>query len=969
MTYKYRNAHLSNIVIDGVNCTRYFTFPFTIQETLDESLDSAMIQLTGMEREEPFKPFTDAELGTDADGRIDMLVANDEVTEIFGRGLYNHQITLIEPTKLLERYVMGAKAFTNHAARMYTSSGQYATASLTEEGKTTSAITTAYYDQIIASDKIYIRSVEEVWAGVGSLATDDKLKFFSKLNIYYMQDKTSDKRLLIKSVESPVSAYDNQFLASFWVDLTDGQFANTAGYYMLEYILKYGIFLEGAGSLYYKDVILGVGFTAIPDSNVLTVAPYTIQEVLSTLNRQVRPLKEGENPSFTFSFDEGQQARIESTRAPEFKFPSGQTFWENLREVFKFMHWIPRLKRNRDGKYVICADELGGNEYADMSKGERVSGQVGISAADYADALEANVSNLLNADDELEGSIITPHAGGGITIRSDSARIGDNEGSYIPTPYPIEKLLKLEAFATFDDSSGGTSNQTLDLTPYVFEKTEYDTLSSFSGVFPYSKTYALYYTQGTRNIQGLFYRAEDAVNDFSSLQKRFAITNILNAVLGTNQSNRGYHSITYRVTYVPTITARVRQYKTNIDGRGANGTLALSYNQSANKLAARAFGENMRGQIAMLGNKTRKATYLFGSYSDIPKPGLLFDGKNYISTVTTRVHPDFCVSEIGLSEGYNELGGYLELNNAHRQFEIPGECERHYHIDELCVISTNSAIANTIDPLVKFIAGSTVRNYIMMTFSFGQTQSDTDITSCTAMTYDNNNSKLQEVYLPVVSTSIGTSLYFGFRYEDNFSAGSSSVENNNKRYTEYVPYGDALARARYLEFSLCNGRDPQRRSWLEQAHALPKIVSRDDMNAVLTTPRLCYDKDAADGGDVSYQLHFVSDSGFIIGEALARLCPLVRSNPNRNAAGIYFYTKRMNELTGYIAPATENGYCGESELDVSTVAGIITVKSMPNFNFKSWRIMKDMGGGKFEFLLGANSDTVPKNIYFGFKRP
>lgn len=1003
MSYKHRNGYLSNIVIDGENYTKYFTFPFTVQNTLDESLDSAMIQLSNMKRKEPFKPFTDAELGTDADGRIDMLVANDEVTEVFGRGLYNHQITLIEPTKLLERYVMSAKAFTNHTVRNYENGGENATVQVNEYYIAYKHIgirdfdevpdtyqtfkTNQYFTLLPESEKFHIPPLKDVYDSVKikNIEYLGELHFLSafEVYIYFSKEGPDDPydisnmvRIYAFESEDPNTDIDKK---NIMVDLDSllnaplSPYMQKQGYYVVEYKVIHRNFVligdtedmvvDSTMMQYEQRIKISTRIVAPASDDAST---YTMQNVLWDLALVMEPLKEGEPWRFSYEFTDPQLKMVENTKAPEFKFPAGRTFWENIREAVKFLHWMPRLVRSREknaeSKYAVRFDELGGNEYADLSKGERISGGAGLSVADYADALEANVSNLLNADDELEGSIITPCANLGITIRSDNARIAEND-SYIPTPYPIEKLLKLEAFATIDGE-----NKTIDLTPYVFEKTEYDTLSSFSGAFPHSKTYALYYTQGSRNIDGLWYRVEDGATTWENSRKRYAITNIFNAINGTNYSSLGYHSITYRVTYVPTITARARQFKTDRTGRGENGALTLPYNQSANKLAARAFGENMRGQIAMLGNKTRKAMYLFGSYPHNIKPGMLFDDKNYISTITTRVHPDFCVSEIGLSEGYNELGGYLELNNAYRQFEIPGESERHFHIDELCVISS------TPQDLEGFAADINVMKYIMQTFT-GQVNGVTDISLALATTYSYANKPLETFALPVVSTSIGNSLYFGFRYEDNFSAGSSATgEGINEttkvlyKYTQYEPYGDAFARAKYLEFTLHNGnQSAKNNSWLEQGHAFPKTnYLNSSVPAVISVPKMNWCKDAADGGDVSYQLHFVTDSGFIIGDALARQCPLVRSKPSTEKAKIHFYDHRINELTGYSGIFNNDGWLGEFDLDISELTGTITVtgENVPNRPFKAWKIVRDG-----ECLIGCNSDTVPKKIYFGFKRP
>jgi hypothetical protein len=97
----------------------------------------------------------------------------------------------------------------------------------------------------------------------------------------------------------------------------------------------------------------------------------------------------------------------------------------------------------------------------------------------------------------------------------------------------------------------------------------------------------------------------------------------------------------------------------------------MAHNQSANKLSSRAFGENLRGQLAMMASSSEKVSYQFQRLEDVPNPGTLYDDDNYISSVTARVYHDFVMAELTLSTGYNQLGARVEINNAIRQFEIP----------------------------------------------------------------------------------------------------------------------------------------------------------------------------------------------------------------------------------------------------------------------------------------------------------
>ena len=246
----------------------------------------------------------------------------------------------------------------------------------------------------------------------------------------------------------------------------------------------------------------------------------------------------------------------------------------------------------------------------------------------------------------------------------------------------------------------------------------------------------------------------------------------------------------------------------------------------------------MRGRVAMLGNPVQSALYLFPCYHDVPKPGKLFDRENYISTVTTQIFPDFCISEIGMSKNYNELGSYVEINTAYRQFEIPSENERHFHVDEMCLISDH-----TFSNSGRRVITQSGMEFVLRTIAGmgGANTQQTDISVARVYTKAEDKSTLAQSILPVVSTAVGTSLMFCFRFEDNYSAGSSAQnqgtetvtsgsqsESREYKYTKYESYGDYYARAKYMSFELFY-KIPEAVDWLEQAHYYPRLYSKTSM--------------------------------------------------------------------------------------------------------------------------------------------
>ena len=110
-----RNSKYAHITVGGVDYSAYFRLPLTVQQTLNEQLDSAVVELTATPLSEPLRPFSRVLLGD-----TEYILADDTVTEKIGQRLYTHTLTLIEPTKEAERIICSAKAFTRPLIRKYT---------------------------------------------------------------------------------------------------------------------------------------------------------------------------------------------------------------------------------------------------------------------------------------------------------------------------------------------------------------------------------------------------------------------------------------------------------------------------------------------------------------------------------------------------------------------------------------------------------------------------------------------------------------------------------------------------------------------------------------------------------------------------------------------------------------------------------------------------------------------------------
>lgn len=958
-----RNRKYQKLTIGGVDCSQYFHFPFMVQRALDESLDFAVIELSNTRIKEPFKPFMNVVIGS-GDTALTFITAQDDVEERFGTGLYKHTITVMEKTKETERIICGAKAFTNPLVRDYTeieipASLRTYNYAFTDGSDTIFKIADPYQTYPAKSFKSPV-SGEVLTIYPTDLIDYDKYPTGTKSRVRVFFSKDARPSYVVKIIKDVTDF--NEFYFDFEnliyeTEITTGsEFSINIspwgkGIYTIDLQLGEDIGYD------YKGKFVDIYFSP----NNVEKPPYTLEEVTLQLLDTCETIRIGlDNPRYQLRYQNEEQMAKFKKPAPEFRFSNGRSLFENLREIGRYVHAMPRIEHDTATGYdYLFFDELGGTQYADLSKGgRRFGGTASFNVGDYTGGLDSMASNLVNLDDEDEGSITEPFEGGYISMRTETetARIKEDTG-FIQTTYPIEKIISVQV-GPFE--FGGNTYEGGEIRPYVFEKSEYDILSSFSGSYPTSKTYALYYTQGSPNIQGLWYKAQDNPAEVFNAMEDYSISNILTVVTGVPSGlfkSFDYKDLIFRVTYIPSVTARVRQHKPTYDNAFPS---VMVHNQSANKLAARAFGENLRGQLAMMSNVSKTVMYIFQRLEDVPKAGTLYDDDYYISSVATRVWHDYVVAQIGLSKGYNELGGYVEINNAIRQFEIPGSEDRYTVLEEFCEIGTKSADDENL------ALTSNLRTEVFN--AFGSQASGKDVSAAFVKTYDEDGNVIQgvpDIVLPVISLAIGNSLYFGFRFADNFGAGSQSeVGGTEYRSQKYVPYADQFySQAHSIGFTLKYKPTipTSLTGQIQAAHALPEvdgITGGADMVSTGDHPILWH-KDSADAGCFTYQLHFVTNDDLIIGDGLAHHCAAVRNTPSAEPSYIYFYDRRINQLTG--TTDTEN-YLNVYAVKIDPSNGRIYYTGTPS-GFKSWAIIK---GGRF--MLGKNSTERPINIYFNFKR-
>lgn len=944
------------ITVSGVDQTPHLLLPFTSRRTLDKSLDTAVASLYGLTQKTPYKPFTEVSVGDD-----DYIIADDSVTEIIGKNRYTHTLTLVEKTKELERIVIGGKSFTvpqvtdyadgNTPANTYTEGWKQAV-ELTQNRVMKSPVhpsTGDTYDipaPVYGSSHLYALMRARVTAqGVTeaeAIASMDADGTFSPAVTVYRGTQngllsiTGQTVSVDSSAEVVIQHTGISLGASFTV------LASAGDVLVIRYSYDDGVVISE-----YTEIAV---VPYVPESSAPTVAD-AVRSLLAT----AEPIREGDDPRYELQLTDEQSDKF-NVPCPRFEFSPGRTLWECLAEIGDYVHAIPRL----NGKYLTF-DDLGGTKYADRTNLCRPVRRVeSMSQGDYNAALDTVAQNLIQMDDDDEGAISTPFAGAYISLRAatDTVRIAEGGADWV-LPYPIGKLIRAVVPSI---TINGMETGERDITPYLFEASEYDALSNYSGNFPFSKTYAIRYSIGSDRIGGLWYKAQDSALNIVNALETYSVINVLSAAYGVSRQQirdyfgGNYSALMIRVTYLPLVTADIRNYKPDFD---FNGFAPVSpWNQSANRLSAPSLGEALRGQLAMQGTTTETVTFCVADGVTVPDPGTLWDESTYIGTVTEQHFPRWRLVEIGLSTAYNNLGARVEVGNAIRQYEIPAAEDRYIGIHEFLLITDAPAASDEDAMATAFVPQS-----VAALLTDGTGVRDINLARC--RTYGEDGEAISPMLsLPVVSLAVGNSIMLSWRFADNVRAGEKSVApaapGAKYHETEDVRIGDRwYSRFDTMSIALCHAimtNTPQ-----ETANALPETVAGTISSTYIDTAdkRLVVKKDSAERLCFSYQLHTVSDiPGLIIGSDFNRQSPLVRESYLDGFGALYLFPHRIPVLTG-TTDTSDAIYStlvddGETNTSISLDDGGMT--------YSAWAIIR---AGRF--LIGGNG-KAPSKIYFSIRR-
>lgn len=981
--------------------------PFTDGTALNDVLDAGCINLSLSSRYNPIKPFTPiriiiSENGVEVD-RIYRLVSSTKRTRrTFAPSVgakYDWTINTIELTKAMERRFIGTLTSTKYLHTDYAAGSVLApaqTSGMAFSGDYVGCLTrlNAVYTPIAGFqlDILSFRSIYALADSTGSGVT----KLYYQWGTYPCNVHVVD--------ENKTIVYDHTFSSTSFGTQTI-TLPNT-GNFTLTYSGKIDSKGTSAGASFspidFKVEFAISNFTQIVPKTQPTITSVCQRLLSSGITRRVGIDTSAEIQKQEYVLDENFAQEYKNITAPEFSF-TNCTLWDALSQVGGYIHAIPRLvplSTTDDTHYKVTFDKLGGSEQAPAMP-PMIYQDSTIDSNEWCGKITSPAQNLCNTTDE--GGAITEFGNDYITVRTEDGNIeinGDNV--LIRTSLPIQQLIKLECGFIPDYNSGNTPVG--DITAYAYEDAEYSVLSSYWGTaYPYSKAWALRWKQGGNIIDGLTFKQEGQTS-VSEAFNNTAIVNIINAKTGIGlkpidtSNGEWYRRLAFKVTYVPIATARVEAVKPVLTDGGETSN-ALVYNQGANVAETSFYGEKMRGAIARLGQDVEQRTYDIKTYSQMPKVGQILDGK-YIATIDAEYDITRIRITVTLAKNFNQLSQFVGLNSNYRLYDISEKqsVERHIHYAERIIVgksayasrysyqSNGNTVVDTHNTILRYFTLMMKRTFDRGAWSADESDYVINKIMCAFVSFDKFNAS-DGILMPVVAFPFGNSICFNISFYDNYGAGfqsSNDFENEKNKATQrLVPYTDVYGE--FSKMSLFMSDNAWTPSFNEQkdggkAMLYPEgtLFSKYGFTTLEATGNLDdyalkIDKDSREQIDISYQVHYVSDSDdIIVCPGLATFNPYVSKEEailEPDKFYVIWQKQTINALNKDIVASTS---ITVQELSADTaweenttplthvlmVNGILKWNPMtcPINGAKSWAICKKVGTDRYTILFGQNVD-------------
>lgn len=728
------------------------------------------------------------------------------------------------------------------------------------------------------------------------------------------------------------------------------------------------------------------------------ITPYTMNDVIDRV-LSVTPTRHTWN-SNKYNFDDSSASDWTRIESPEFCF-DGKTLFEIFNQIGQYESggmWPElrertiRYRRLWNGK-KLTEDELLGLCVcdADFYTTRNIN--------QYCTHTDSYVQNLVGINDSLAGSKIEPYEGGYKTTRSASGSAITEETAIISTDEAIYQHIAL--------NMGEADGQMVgDLSSYVYEEGEYNSLSDTTISYPMSKAYAMEWTQLSAGIGELSHRVEATSNvTLNTLLTRPALANIVKSVADASvgdtlstyiaglvgmKNNDSFANLMFQETYIPVTSARLKAYKEYTDD--FHYEEGLIYNQGTTMADSEYYNESLKSTVNRLGNMTAVGVYVFRRLEDVPEVGTIveIDGTEYsVYNTSSMIYPTHVNTTIAYVV-YAALSQFVGLKSEWKDSDISTKrfVDRKMNYSSFLVFTHDEIDREVQDQKLSSLFLENVLNFT----------SRFPATCAKVTTYDEDGEEINTVLLSTTTLGGGNQLLFHFDFKNNYSAGEMSQEASEgsvdplsgtqyNRAQKSVRYCDLYGRAESMSFELLRtGPTPENGACLKDTdeegnesiitdaetvrraigYSLPQYLADLTLaegeewegEAIVTYKDILLKKNSSEKIGNDLQFHFRTNiRNFRIGSGVSNFNSLIGGSCKRvwlyGLANEISYGTRQIELSPYVATilATDLSYT----VDVIGQRDIITLpESVNHGGYKAWAFIGLDNQNNYQLIFGEN---------------
>lgn len=972
---------------DIVDITNSVQQPITTVERTDSALDTGSITILNKDKE-PLRPFTRIKIEyTEAYNNLGQttthfwLVDNDQVDIAVyntneSKRVYKHQVSLIEPTKWLERFDVDNTTITNMLMFLYQDEGvasDYASFSRREECVNyvydqylpeTSAILTQkevshFYQYVSNSTNVIdtgarMETTVRFWKG---LITRDVVANLTSFSVVYPDGTehtlTTSQQTLSLGAGAQYGTYTfkQTYYASHW-----------NMWWRLTYtwsvtLIEYQTYTDKLPQRY----------------NIENV----VDQVLAKVTRENSVCLKSEAP--LFSLDQSQRELLRSFTAPEFTFTQS-TLFGVLAEIGTAIHAIPRLLITDETGLdwaTIHFDFLGFQDEAQSPSAVQVNYEKTQRSENYTTAFVSNVQNAFVSSTSAYITITEPFSSGFISTRTESSNYEvSNDSACIKVSRPIQRIVELTCYAYNEDAGLGLE---LDISRYCLEKADYSLLTDYelnssAQYFAQGKKDGnIYYTRGDNVIRGLDYISPTNVyvtNGAFSNNKMQAIKYIIVMALqssGFYSASDAYDfvksinlkNLAFRVKYVPYLNLKVKQFRDVIEDEMETST--LFFNQNGQQVDINAFGERIKAALNMTANQEPTISYLTRlPFVHIRNGQFKIFDKVIGQYIPYEVHREISnkntLTSIVYSKDFNKWNEYDAIKKNFREWEISeNECiEQNPVYNQFCIIGDDADFDNIeiLEPdddnynTVKtslqeyatalnskegFIAAaSNIMNALFgvnnpnLTIEWMMAQFSGQEWDGATQTYI---TVTQKVLFPTTAFALGNAIVMNVATKDNYSAGttsesySSTLISDKVNLEKDIPYGTKYGKAETMQISLGHGQFDGATDTITQSQQLYLLDANANPNSgviKIWNDPLVINKDSRQKINLTLQLNFVSEKDYIwVSTMLPQHCGFT-GQENNTLKLAFFNTKPSRFFNNEMDMVVVNSALTVSQYNITT---------------------------------------------------